>query len=126
MSFHSKEEIEKHVKSYIAVFITLAVLTIVTVAVGYMELAIVAAVFVALLIATVKGSLVAAIFMHLKSEKTIIFAVLALCCVFFIVLMSVPLLTSKDSAGSPTPAVLATGEDHGGEEAHDEGHDEGH
>lgn len=120
MSFHSKEDIEKHVKSYIAVFVTLAVLTIVTVAVGYMELAIVAAVFVALLIATVKSSLVAAIFMHLKSEKTIIFAVLALCFLFFVVLMSVPLLTSKDSAGTPTAAVLAVS-DHSGEEAHDEG-----
>ena len=42
------------------------------------------AVTVALLVATVKGSLVACYFMHLISEKTLILAVLLLTVVFFI------------------------------------------
>jgi len=51
------------------------------------------AVSVALLVATVKGSLVACYFMHLISEKKLIYAVLALTVVFFIALLALPVVT---------------------------------
>ena len=45
---------------------------------------------VMLVIAVTKGTLVACYFMHLLSEKKVIYAVLILTVVFFIVLMSIP------------------------------------
>ena len=87
---HSHEEIKKHVKIYISVFATLAALTVVTVAVSYLHLPIPKAVAVALVIALVKASLVALFFMHLISEKQIIFYILALSALFFAVLLWFP------------------------------------
>lgn len=66
------EDIKKHVRIYVAVFGALAVLTVVTVAVGYIELPIIPALIVALVIATIKGGLVAGYFMHLVSEERLI------------------------------------------------------
>ena len=80
------EEIRKHVKVYITVFAALAVLTVVTVAVAYLNLSIVPALIVALFIATIKGYLVACYFMHLISEKKIIFAILITTFAFLIAL----------------------------------------
>ena len=65
---HSVEEINKHVKSYLVVFGALLGLTLLTVAVSYLDVAIGWAVFIGLLVATAKGSLVAAVFMHLKDD----------------------------------------------------------
>ena len=81
---HSEEDIKKHVRTYIMVFAALAVLTVVTVAVGYMHLPIGPALAVGLLIAFIKGGLVAGYFMHLISEKKVIFAILILTVVFLI------------------------------------------
>jgi cytochrome c oxidase subunit 4 len=78
------------------VFVTLLALTIVTVTVSYLHLGVVAAISVALLIATIKGSLVACYFMHLISEKKMIYMTLALTVVFFIVLMALPLFYNAD------------------------------
>ena len=66
------EEIQKHVRIYVSVFGALAVLTIVTVGVGYLDLPIVPALIVGLTIATIKGFLVAGYFMHLITEKRLI------------------------------------------------------
>jgi cytochrome c oxidase subunit 4 len=93
---HDPAEIDKHVRVYIIVFITLMVLTLVTVAVSYLDLSIGMAVTVAMLVAIIKGSLVACYFMHLISEKKLILAVLALTVAFFIVLMALPVLTVND------------------------------
>ena len=54
------------------------------------------AVTVALIVATVKGSLVACYFMHLISEQKLIYAVLGLTVVFFVVLVALPVLTVSD------------------------------
>jgi cytochrome c oxidase subunit 4 len=89
-------DIDHHVKIYITVFVALMVLTIVTVAISYLHLPIAMAVTVALLVATVKGSLVACYFMHLISEKKLIYAVLALTVIFFIVLLALPAVTHSD------------------------------
>ena len=57
------EEVKKHVKVYVMVFGALAVLTIVTVAVSYLDLNILPALILALIIALVKGGLVASYFL---------------------------------------------------------------
>ena len=54
------------------------------------------AVTVALIVASIKGTLVAGYFMHLIDEKKLIYAVLALTVVFFIVLMALPVITHSD------------------------------
>ena len=86
-------DIDRHVKVYITVFVVLMVLTIVTVAISRFHLPVHIAVTLALLVAIVKGSLVACYFMHLISEKKLIYAVLALTAAFFIALMALPVLT---------------------------------
>lgn len=92
------EEIRHHIQSYIKVGAALFVLTIVTVAVSYLHLdSVVMTVLIALAIASFKGALVAAIFMHLSAEKAIIYWVLFITVVFFIVLMLVPLFTDIES-----------------------------
>jgi cytochrome c oxidase subunit 4 len=87
------EDIQKHIRVYLFVFAALAVLTVVTVAVSYLDLAIVPAVIVALVIATIKGSLVACYFMHLISERKLIYWVLGLTAIFLIGLLALPVLT---------------------------------
>ena len=52
----SAEEIRKHLKTYYIVFGSLAVLTVVTVAVAFLELLLAMAIAVAMLIALVKGN----------------------------------------------------------------------
>jgi cytochrome c oxidase subunit IV len=86
-------DIDRHVRVYITVFVALMALTIITVAISYLHLPVAMAVTAALLVATVKGSLVACYFMHLISEKKLIYAVLALTAVFFAALLALPALT---------------------------------
>jgi len=89
-------DIDKHVRVYITVFVALMVLTIVTVAVSRFHLPVPLAVTVALIVAIIKGSLVACYFMHLISEKKLIYAVLALTVVFFAALIALPVFTVSD------------------------------
>jgi cytochrome c oxidase subunit 4 len=89
-------DIDKHVRIYITVFVALMVLTIVTVTVSRFHLPVPIAVTVALIVATIKGSLVACYFMHLISEKKLIYAVLGLTAAFFLVLLAVPVITVRD------------------------------
>lgn len=93
MENFSEAEIKKHVKIYISVFVALAFLTVVTVAVSYLHLPLHQAALVALCIATIKGSLVAMFFMHLISEKQIIFSVLILTVVFVAALLLLPVFS---------------------------------
>jgi len=86
-------DIDRHVRVYITVFVSLMALTIITVAISYLHLPLPLAVTAALLVATVKGSLVACYFMHLISEKKLIYAVLALTAAFFVALLALPVLT---------------------------------
>jgi cytochrome c oxidase subunit 4 len=87
---HSEAELKNQVKIYISVFVVLMFLTLVTVAVSYLHLSTLAAIAVALIIASIKAGLVAAYFMHLISERTIIYAVLGLTALFFLVLLLSP------------------------------------
>jgi cytochrome c oxidase subunit 4 len=96
MNASSSHDIKNHVRTYIAVFVALLTLTMVTVAVSYLHLGVKAAITVALVIATVKGSLVASYFMHLISEKKVIYATLILTAVFFVALMWLPIFAHSD------------------------------
>ena len=100
MSDSHAADLRKHVRAYILVFVTLMALTLITVAVSYLHLPVHQAIVVALLIASVKGSLVACYFMHLISEKKLILWVLLLTVVFFIVLLLVPTFTATDRIGA--------------------------
>ena len=90
---HNAADIDKHVKVYIIVFVALMALTLVTVAVSYLHLPPKMAIAVALFVATIKGSLVACYFMHLISEKKLIYAVLVITAVKFVALLALPALT---------------------------------
>ena len=89
-------DIDRHVRVYITVFVTLMVLTIVTVVVSRFHLPVPIAVTLALLVAIIKGSLVGCYFMHLISEKKLIFAVLALTAAFFVALLALPVVTHSN------------------------------
>jgi cytochrome c oxidase subunit 4 len=93
---HGADEIRTHVKTYYMIFAALMVLTLVTVGISRVHLPVPIAVTVALVVATIKGSLVACYFMHLISEKKLILAVLAVTVVFFIVLLALPILTHSN------------------------------
>lgn len=94
------EDVQSHVRTYLKVGGALAVLTVLTVAVSYIDFwGVPFAVFVALVIATTKGSLVVSFFMHLVEEKKMILATLVLTVFFFIVLIFLPLLGHADLHG---------------------------
>jgi cytochrome c oxidase subunit 4 len=97
----SHADISKHVKVYMMVFMALAAGTVITVLAANVDFGGHLNVAVALLIATVKASLVALIFMHLKWDRSIsIWYPLGLCAIFFAVLLALPVLTTHD-----TPAL---------------------
>ena len=92
----SAKEMAHHIANYRKVFIFLLIGTALTVAASYMEFnvqsSIAGTVFVGLTIATIKGYLVAANFMHLNSEKKIIYWILLLTVFFLGLLLFIPLL----------------------------------
>jgi cytochrome c oxidase subunit IV len=96
MSDAHADDIRKEVKTYLMVFGALMVFTVITVAISYLHLAVHEAIIIALAVATVKGSLVALYFMHLKHERNLVYYALALTVVFFIFLMAIPLATTLD------------------------------
>jgi len=92
------DDVGKHVQAYIRVFAVLAILTVVTVAVSRIHFPGAGNILVALAIAVVKASLVAAIFMHLKWERaSAIWWTLAICAAFFLALMMLPVLTTQET-----------------------------
>jgi len=92
------EQIRKHVRLYWCIFGALAVLTVVTVAANNLQVGVVVGVFIALAIATLKGSLVAGFFMHLAFDRNrSLFALLILCAIFFAVLLLIPVLTMEET-----------------------------
>ena len=99
---HSPEQIRKEMRVYLTVFISLAVLTAVTVGAFYAlkGFPVRIAILVALVIASIKGFLVAGFFMHLLSEKKVIYGVLILTVIFFIFLMMLPVSHHANPFGS--------------------------
>lgn len=86
------------VKGYLVVFAALLALTLVTVAVSTLEMPGAPTMAVGLAIAAVKASLVALFFMHLKSERPMVYATLALTAVIFAGLIAFTLYTEADHA----------------------------
>ncbi len=86
---HNPEEMLKHIKIYVVVFLALAVLTVVTVWASYIHVSPALHVTIAMAIATVKGGLVVAYFMHMISEKKLIYTVCLLTAFFFIFMLLV-------------------------------------
>ena len=82
-------DIKKEVRGYLVVFGALLFLTIVTVCVSYLHLNLVSAIMVALCIAVIKASLVVCFFMHLISEKKLVYIVLIMTVIFFASVMSI-------------------------------------
>ena len=135
MSGHDAADIRKQVRGYMLVFGALAVGTVITVAVSYLHLPLALGLAVALLIASIKGSLVAGWFMHLKAERKAIYAVLALTVGFFLLLLSWPQLDIGGAEGKKSvmegvkpkwdPAPGHAGGGHGASDAGDGGHGAG-
>lgn len=91
------EEVQKQVKVYLIVFAALMVLTVVTVGVSYLDLPTPTAIALGMFVALVKGSLVACYFMHLISEKKVIYLVMGITGFFFAMLMVMPSLVTFTS-----------------------------
>ena len=91
---------EVQVRRYVVVFVALACLTLVTVGVSRLHLARPLAITLGLSIAVVKGGMVAAVFMHLASERKIIVALLVLTAILFSSVLLLPVLTSPGGLGS--------------------------
>jgi cytochrome c oxidase subunit 4 len=87
------EDVKEHMGRYYAVFVALICLTAVTVGVSYLKLNRPLAITVALIIASVKAALVAGVFMHLISEKKVIYAVLIITALFFLLVLLLPSFT---------------------------------
>src|SRR5687767_5124071 len=105
------EAVRKSVRTYMMIGGALLVFTVITVAANLLSLSVPAAITLALIIASIKASMVAAVFMHLNHEKKWIYGSLILTVAFFIVLMFVPLFTTMDTIGTPLtgPAETAAG-----------------
>ena len=93
--------IKKSIRSYMMIGAALFVFTGITVAANQVHLAVPMAITVALIIATMKGSMVASVFMHLSHERKWIYGALILTVIGFFILMTVPLFTTMDNIGTP-------------------------
>ena len=100
----SNKDIAHHITHYRNVFIYLLIGTALTVYASYLEFnvkdSIAGAIFIGLLIASIKGYLVAANFMHLNSEKKMIYWILMLTVFFLALLLFIPLLWDLNNMGN--------------------------
>lgn len=88
----SPEHIKKEIRVYLMVFGALTLLTAATVGVIYLgQMPVHIAIAIALAIASMKGFLVAGFFMHLLSEKKLIYSLLLLTVIFFVFLLALPM-----------------------------------
>jgi cytochrome c oxidase subunit 4 len=89
-------DIDRQVRTYIIVFVTLMALTIITVAISRLHLPVHEAIAIALIVASIKGGLVASYFMHLISERKLIYWVLGFTVACFITVLFLPVFTNLD------------------------------
>ena len=106
---HSPADVQKSIKKYFMIGAALFVGTVITVAANQVHLAVPAAITVALIIASIKGSLVASVFMHLSDEKRWIYLALILTVIGFVILIFVPMFTIHDTIGTPIHVPPAAG-----------------
>ena len=119
---NSPEAIRKEIRRYLLVLGALGILTLVTVGISRLQLPTGQAIALGLTVATIKGSLVAAFFMHLISERKLIFAVLLFTVFFFGMLLWGPWHHNYDAerewpghntTNAPAAAAPAGAEAHG-------------
>ena len=111
----SHDNIEDHVKVYWNVFYTLLALTVLTVGVSYFEFGGIAwlAIGVGLLIAGIKGYLVATQFMHLNENNRVINWTLIMTFMFLLLLFAIPKLWENNLVTSDTTVLFdELGEEH--------------
>ncbi len=107
------------VRGYVMVFATLMALTVVTVAVARFQLPVGPAVVVGLTIAGVKAALVASVFMHLRHERPLVLATLAVTAAVAVSLIGITLWTEAGHApGTQFIAPFAVPESASPEETH--------
>lgn len=112
------ESVKKSIRTYLMVGAALYVFTVITVAINQVHLAVPFAITLALIVASIKGSMVAAIFMHLNHERRWIYASLIITVVFFAALLALPIFTMHDHVGGLSDwAVAAGAAAHGAAEA---------
>ena len=90
------DDVAVQVRGYLVVFGALLVLTLTTVGVPYLQLPEAETVVVALVVATVKASLVAMFFMHLKGERPMVTWPLGLTAFLFVALLAFVLMSDAD------------------------------
>jgi len=99
----SSKDISNHIIKYWKIFAILLVCTVLTVLAAEMDFdvenSIAGGIFVGLTIATIKGYLVAANFMHLNDEKKIIYWILLLTFAFLVMLLFIPVLWESTLVG---------------------------
>ena len=98
---HDTASMQDHIRVYLMVFGALGVLTVVTVLASYLNLSTSEGIFLALIIASVKASLVLGYFMHLITERKMIIWILLMTIFFFFIMIFLPLISNIDHAGAP-------------------------
>ena len=105
MNAHAKHA--PNVRAYMMVFGALLFGTVLTVAVQYVDLPRVPSLILGLAIATVKASLVAAFFMHLKGEKAVIWGVLVVTVFTVLAFALIPIDSAlTHDLRDPNPVVI--------------------
>ena len=80
---HAHDDVSKHIRGYLKIGAILLIGTIITVALSYVDFGSMKAnVAIAMTVATVKATLVALVFMHLSSERKLIYRVLVFTGIF--------------------------------------------
>ena len=116
-------DIKHHIKIYWGVFAALLFLTGVTVGVSYIDYNYLwVGLLVGLLIACIKGFLVASQFMHLNDEKNWIYGTLILTVLFFFVLLFMPLMWDVNGLGYGNGAYENIPHNHIDDDHHEGGH----
>ena len=95
MTSHA-HDVALEVRRYMAVFGALLALTLVTVGVSYLHMAPAPTIAVAIAIAVIKASLVGLFFMHLRSERAVVYWTLGLTAFLFVALIAFLLWTEAD------------------------------
>ena len=101
-------DVKNEVRGYWIIFSALAFLTVVTVLVSRLHLGLAGNITVALVIATFKASLVASFFMHLISERQLIYALLTMTGIFLVCLVILLLGTQHDPITGSVNLVTQT------------------
>lgn len=117
-------DIQTEVRKYLIVFGALLFLTVVTVAISYLHLPVMSAIILALIVASFKASLVAGFFMHLLSEKKLIYGILIFTLFFAVMALTIPYyekyggIKGTEHLQNPKGQKIATSAPPGGHDVH--------